>query len=236
MAKDGVLITRQGVETLRRDHQKLRGMIHQLRTRLRNRSDVRPPKSSRLGITCKNDAFPDYPKSGNTFVVELERWTFDEEPGDRSITYERDKAFVVARTYDGSFIEEGTHVVIDRHEGMPGRRWWIRKPEVGSSSSSSSTSSSSASASSSSSSSSVSLSSSSSSSLSSISLSSSSSSAISSSSSSLSSLSSSSSSSSCPATCHEVEVVTNVECINGNIVVTKKKLRICGDNLCVDLV
>lgn len=108
----------------------------------------------------------------------------------------------------------------------------LGKPPCSSSSSSSSSLSSVSSLSSTSS-----QSSSSSSSLSSPPSSSSSSSAISqSSSSSSSSVSSSSSSSSkCGGPCYDIEVVTDVKCINGEIVVTKKILSICGPNVCVDV-
>lgn len=114
----------------------------------------------------------------------------------------------------------------------------VRVPlELGAPPCSSSSSSSSGSLSSESSQSSTSSqSSSSSSSLSSAPSSSSSSSAISqSSSSSSSSVSSSSSSSKCGGPCYEIEVVTDVQCINGEIVVTKKVLSICGQDVCVDV-
>lgn len=111
----------------------------------------------------------------------------------------------------------------------------LGKPPCSSSSSSSTSLSSTSSTSSASSlSSSSSRSSSSSSSLSSFPSSSSSSSAISSSSSSSKS-SSSSSSQSCAGPCYEIEVVTDVKCVNGEIVVTKKVLSICGTGVCVDV-
>lgn len=232
----GVLLTRKAVQTLRRDHYSLRHMVRKLGQRVRLRNDSKAAKATRVGITATSDKHRDYPTSGNTFVVRLEHWQYEPKPGSRDVTYKKKSQYIVARTYDGSYISEGTHVVVDRQAGLKDSRWWIR-PTTSSSSSSSSSSSTSSISDSSSEQSSATSSSISGSSSSSVSLSSVSSSSVSSSSVSGSSVSSSSSStSSCAGPCNELEIVTDVQCINGSIVVTKKTLRICGTNVCVEVV
>lgn len=112
--------------------------------------------------------------------------------------------------------------------------WVVLQTEQSCSSSSSSTVISSSTVSSSSLSTS-SLSSSGSSSSTSLISSSSSSASLSSSSASGSSASSTSSSGSCSGQCTDISIVTDVSCVNGSIVVTKKTLRICGANLCIEV-
>jgi len=171
-----------------------------------------PHVQFRVAKTTTNTDHPTYPSTGDTFVVELGEGSFTETPGDRSITWTAysPKDTRIAHDVCGNYYTENSYVYVALHHG----KWWILGGCTSSSSSSSSSSSTTPSSSSASSVSSIS----SSSSLSS------------------SSTPSSSSSSSCSGPCNEIEVVTDVACVNGNIVVTKKTLRICGTNVCVEVI
>ena len=185
-----------------------------------------PHVQFRVAKTTTSEEHPNYPATGDTFVVELGEMAFTETPGDQGEdwTAYSPKDTRIAHDICGNYYVENSYVYVALHHG----RWFILGGCASSSSSSSLSSSSVSSSSVPSSSSSVSSSSSSS-------LSSGSSSSIPSSSSS-SSVSSSSSSSSSSQICQEVEVVTDVQCVNGSIVVTKKKLRLCGCDCTLELV
>lgn len=119
----------RGMRAIRRDHQQLRTLSLGGETQSATRQNTDWGRVVRTGITTTNDDWPDYPAEGsNTFVVAIETWTFDEEPGAQDVTYNASEQFVIARTEDGSYIEEGEHVVIYKQQARGGRLWWIQRP------------------------------------------------------------------------------------------------------------
>lgn len=113
------------VDTVRQ----LKGKIERLESELRNRAAQVPVNRARLlrtGKTTTNAANPSYPgPDGNTFVVKLQTWTFDETPGEQSVTRDDWDQTVIARTEDGSYVPENTHVQVYMQQSKEGRRWWI---------------------------------------------------------------------------------------------------------------
>lgn len=81
----------------------------------------------RTGVTATNARNPSYPATGCKFVVQFEDWDFDEVVDgacDRETKAWPEK-FVVARTYHGKWIAEGTRVLIVKMPAKRGRRWVI---------------------------------------------------------------------------------------------------------------
>ena len=95
------------------------------RTRLHPQPSTVPgDRHIRWGKTTTNDEFPTYPTSGNTVVVELGDYVYDDsDVGDRAVTWEAydPPEYRIARTFDGSLPAEGTEVPLQLHHG----RWWI---------------------------------------------------------------------------------------------------------------
>lgn len=128
MASDAYVLSRRAIETLKSDHAKLRAQIQGLQQEVaRNLSaDGDYGKQIATGITSTTSQTPSYPTSGNVVPVKIEKWNFTESTGSQDIDYTAGTKYVMARTYDGTLPALGTHVVIERQQGRPGRRWWIR--------------------------------------------------------------------------------------------------------------
>lgn len=124
---DGVLLSRRAVETLRRDHQRLKNQVRNLEQRLRYAHTPSVVGQVYHGVTGTSTKYPTYPASGNVVPVNLERWSFTEVAGSATIGYYPSTRAVLASTIDDSLPASGTHVVLDRLPGKPGRRWWIRR-------------------------------------------------------------------------------------------------------------
>lgn len=90
----------------------------------RRTEDPAGPRTVRWGKTTTNDEFPDYPTSGNTVLVELGDYAYDNtDVGDQPVTWEAydPPEHRIARTMDGSLPGEASVVPLQLHHG----RWWI---------------------------------------------------------------------------------------------------------------
>lgn len=122
-----------GARELVRMYHRLRGQVQQLQSIINGNMQMRHGDWGRVirtGKTTTNGTHSVYPakNGGNTFVVQLQTWTFTEIPGTRAVTRTDWDQYVIARTEDGSWIPEDTYVQVYRHQGKPGRRWWIASP------------------------------------------------------------------------------------------------------------
>lgn len=82
----------------------------------------------RSGITGTVTAHPVYPSAGCTFVVKFEDWDFTENPGlcGRSAVYTWPIGHVVAQVYGGTYLAEGTRVLVVRIPSRSkGWQYWI---------------------------------------------------------------------------------------------------------------
>lgn len=119
----------RSVLALRDDHRKLQRQVRDLASALERRSgDGTPDVRIHFGATVARpgESYPAAP--ANTFWVVFHDWTFVESPGEQPITKRPWQAgYVLARTVDGEYLEEGTEVVVEKLPGPKGRRWWIRR-------------------------------------------------------------------------------------------------------------
>jgi hypothetical protein len=60
----------------------------------------------------------------------LQRWTYTEAVGNQTLTASTDTIPILARTYEGDYVDEGTQVVVEKQPGVGGRRWWIRSSDA----------------------------------------------------------------------------------------------------------
>lgn len=81
------------------------------------------PDDVRIGRTTTNDEFPDYPSSGNTFVVEFGWTDFLEIPGDQTLDFTAYSPSItrVARDLEGKYWAEGSLVLCVLRRG----KWHI---------------------------------------------------------------------------------------------------------------
>ena len=118
----------ESIRKIQRDHSRLKAMSESIAAHQqveRRESDV---VRTVTGYTSTNAANPTYPTTGDTYVVKLKDYYFQEQAGTRArtATGEFSKS-IIARTWDGSKLVENTPVICDLiHCIGRGYRWWIR--------------------------------------------------------------------------------------------------------------
>jgi hypothetical protein len=118
----------ESIRKIQRDHSRLKALSESIAAQQqveRRESDV---VRTVTGYTSTNSANPTYPTTGDTYVVKLKDYYFQEQAGTRAqtATGEFSKS-IIARTWDGSKLEEDTPVICDLiHCVGRGYRWWIR--------------------------------------------------------------------------------------------------------------
>jgi hypothetical protein len=118
----------ESIRKIQRDHSRLKALSESISAQQqveRRESDV---VRTVTGYTSTNAANPTYPTTGDTYVVKLKDYYFEEQPGTRAQTATGDfSKSIIARTWDGSKLEEDTPVICDLiHCIGRGYRWWIR--------------------------------------------------------------------------------------------------------------
>ncbi len=114
---------------------KLARAVHRLQAQYLNLTKAVAARSDRAtdgwhlrtGITTTSPRHPSYPSTGCKFVVQFEDWDFDEVPDGRCDreTKAWSAKYVVARSYHGKYIAEGTRVLMAKVPARRGRRWII---------------------------------------------------------------------------------------------------------------
>jgi hypothetical protein len=118
----------ESIRKIQRDHSRLKALSESISAQQqveRRESDV---VRTVTGYTSTNAANPTYPTTGDTYVVKLKDYYFQEQAGTRARTATGDfSKSIIARTWDGSKLDENTPVICDLiHCVGRGYRWWIR--------------------------------------------------------------------------------------------------------------
>jgi hypothetical protein len=118
----------ESIRKIQRDHSRLKAMSESIAAQQqveRRESDV---VRTVTGYTSTNSANPTYPTTGDTYVVKLKDYYFQEQAGTRARTATGDfSKSIIARTWDGSKLVENTPVICDLVFCVgKGYRWWIR--------------------------------------------------------------------------------------------------------------
>lgn len=118
----------ESIRKIQRDHSRLKALSESIAAQQqveRRESDV---VRTVTGYTSTNAANPTYPTTGDTYVVKLKDYYFQEQAGTRARTATGDfSKSIIARTWDGSKLDENTPVICDLiHCVGRGYRWWIR--------------------------------------------------------------------------------------------------------------
>lgn len=134
MAKNEIgTLTEESWKRLKDQFQHLETLVRNLRKQLGGEKLSTHVPELYTGKTTTNAANPTYPSSSdNTFVVKLTDIYFTEAVGDNDPEVKESGQYVIARTQDGSFIDEDTSVLLERRQTRRGIRWWIVANPAGS--------------------------------------------------------------------------------------------------------
>lgn len=86
-----------------------------------------PQVTNYAGTTVSSStAYPD--GTADTFEVQLDQWEFTETPGYQGATRTSGDV-VIAQTFNGQYVHEGAHVILQKLPAPNGQQWWITEAE-----------------------------------------------------------------------------------------------------------